>query len=937
MLIPNLDLETLMKAAQPTSPPRGGKYLHREWAGERWRYYYNDDKSPAHGFTAVGNINDTTFAHSLSSVAENLSGDPEKDYKSALEKLIANPNVKHPVANPQGGDDLILSTIVSKSGTRILRMSDKSGSKIKDFSSRGAYELWYLGTSNTTQFLDHTGMPMFEVRPKVGRVVDGEFVPNTTKTVKKLASGVEKEYAANKWWVEYCKDYPAEKRLGKVEKWQKSSRQNAEIFVRKLIRDQELSAGVPQKNFELSKDETIAVDGAKKDTAHASPGSVADKIQSGAFKWRINKETGKRELDLDQSKKDALIAQTTKEYYKVVMSLANQMASNELFTKDNRTSMYGSTGKWGWIERFLGSDAVERSTPPDFIFPSPESPTYKAANHALNTFDPAMGVGFTGYFAGKQGILYWKMRLSQDEFINEIKTESDTSRSKEGEEYQSELSATDEQRETSAHLQTTENLSEDSDVETWTQSIKNLIDKWEESAPDYQKDKREKIKEVLASFLQLKPIDQPKYMPHVNEILTELVDWRSILGKALELSAMDLLKADMALLTRDKKVAPDHEYSHMEGEKDSNPKYYYKDPVGNVIRYSNAPTGHSDRSQQYGEAAPHFTEPQFDSNPEYFTPDGRKLSRCPDCDPNAVEWNSNYSQYDPQNLWVGRWIDPITGKQQYTYLDADLRNFPRLRIHQQNAITDVRLPALREYATSLFVSDRLKDQLTALALVLLDQGRMRVVELATLTPAHIVFEGSIVNLGNRKIYADNTLRSALEILKLKKNPDEPLFAVPLQKQDGSIDTSLQRLIGPNYLSSVLDQLGIPLLGLQTYHATMCFTRKLQRLVSQYAVPWDQAVQQALLASALEWGHDFSQEVSAPMILQLTQSVLIDPVVVDALKRSANEQGLLYNIQTQELPASSIPIPYVSLEMTGKTSEEIEFSKWLHSTPIHEYA
>lgn len=396
----------------------------------------------------------------------------------------------------------------------------------------------------------------------------------------------------------------------------------------------------------------------------------------------------------------------------------------------------------------------------------------------------------------------------------------------------------------------------------------------------------------------------------------------------------ELTQKAIDVLTRNKNVPPEHQYSHKEGT-DDRPTYYYTDDAGNYYKYTNAPAGHSDVSSMYGEAELHTSEPTFETNPEYFTPEGKKLTRCPDCDPAQVEWNQTYNRYDPQNMWAGRWMKD-DGSYCYTYLDSDIREFPRFHIHQQNAIVDVQLPALRQMVTDLYNSDRLKDQLTGLAIALLDQGRIRASELCCLKPDDISFDGNLVMLGTRRIYADGDVLAALETLKQHKAGDEPLFAVPLQDMNGELDTSLQRRIGPNYLSSVVEQLGISLLGLQTYHATLRFYQEVKRVIERYQAPWDMAVQHALLSAVLEWGHDFSSEVDAGRVMQLTQAVLIDPIIIDALKQSAQEAGLLTEYPVMELPPPYIPIPYVSLNMLDRTAPEAEFSQWIHSVPIHEY-
>ena len=475
-------------------------------------------------------------------------------------------------------------------------------------------------------------------------------------------------------------------------------------------------------------------------------------------------------------------------------------------------------------------------------------------------------------------------------------------------------------------------------VAEWQKSVISLLSCWD---PAYEPEKRACVIKALKEFDGLSHDDKISYAPAVSALVADAVDWKIVLGKSLQSEAMlaiakeDFLNKAVDILTRNKNVPPNHKYSHREGGDDS-PKFYYNDESGNVYRYSNAPNGHPDNVNMYGDPEINASEPLFDANPEYYKPDGKKLSRCPDCEEDQVEWNPQYNRHDTQNMWAGRWMDAESGAYRYTYLDADIRSFPRFRIHQQNAIVDVQLPALRTAINGLYSSDRLKDQLTALALSLLDQGRMRASEVASLTPSDIFIDGGLLTIRNRRIHADSKILGAIESLKQHKSADEPLFAVPLQDVEGKVDQTLQRRLGPNYFASVLEQYGVSLLGLQTYHATLRFYQEMKRLIERYKAPWDQAMNQALMCAAMEWGHDFGVETDTMGVMQLIQSVLIDPIIVDALKQSAQEAGLLVEFASMPLPTPAVPVPYVSIDLMTKTSDEEEFSQWLHAAPIHEY-
>ena len=389
----------------------------------------------------------------------------------------------------------------------------------------------------------------------------------------------------------------------------------------------------------------------------------------------------------------------------------------------------------------------------------------------------------------------------------------------------------------------------------------------------------------------------------------------------------DTFKAGTEFLQKYKNIDPDHTYSHTNGN-----QYWYEDSNQNLVQYTNAPPGHADLNPEVGDARLVPGQPSLDKNPEYFSPDGVKLSRAPDVISENVEWNSQYNRYDPQNLWIGRWRASDTGDYRYTYADRDIRGVPNLEVSRMNTLLDARLPYFRQYVSDLFNSEYIKDQATALALALLDQGRLRVIDICTLAPEDVNVEGNIITLGNRKIYGDYAVQVALSVLKNNGNPGEPLFSIYKLQSDGNAGDRIR--LGPNYLSKVLENLGISLMSFQTYHGTFTFAREVARLVLGFGVSWEQAEQQAMLAVALEWGHDFTHEDDPVFVLDLIKSLLIDPVVYDVLKQNVELLGISGQA---EAPPVSILIPSVSMDLVSRTKEEEDFSTWLHSYPIHEYA
>jgi predicted ABC-type ATPase len=273
----------------------------------------------------------------------------------------------------------------------------------------------------------------------------------------------------------------------------------------------------------------------------------------------------------------------------------------------------------------------------------------------------------------------------------------------------------------------------------------------------------------------------------------------------------------------------------------------------------------------------------------------------------------------------------------YTYVHSDIRLVPKLAVHQQNALTDVRIPALRQYCAKLFnSSDKLKDQLTAVALALLDQGKIRALELAALTPDDVIIDGNVATLGGRKIFGCPKMLGAIEMMKRTTPGGMPLFSVPQQTTE-KVNPLVRRLIGPNYLARVLDMQGLSLLGLQTYHGTISFSREVDRAIIQYQASWEQAVNHALMVVAKEWGHDLTVEPDPLRVLQLVQEVLVDPVVVQVMRQSAQDQRLIGTTPSLSMPPPTIPVSYVMIDAADRNAEEQEFSDWIHNVALHDFA
>lgn len=416
---------------------------------------------------------------------------------------------------------------------------------------------------------------------------------------------------------------------------------------------------------------------------------------------------------------------------------------------------------------------------------------------------------------------------------------------------------------------------------------------------------------------------------HLSEISDEA--FKSLMAIIKAMFAMqDLQKADPLTLSRDKKVDPAHTYSHVEGDED-HPKFFFRDSAGNYLRYSNAPTGHKDYSGRFGEAAIHPSEPVASSASQFFDLKGRKLTRAPNQGA-EMQWNRNYHRDDPHNLWAGRWVNPTSGDHEYTYLDADFRENPNLRRHQEVVLTDMRIPALRQAINALSNSPHVKDNVTATALALIDQGHFRSDELASLTVSDVIDFGALFKVANRYVYPDHKFRSMLDTLTKDRTPDEPLFAVPFVKKNNEVDVGLLRRVGKHYLICTLDQLGLSFDGLQSYHATQTFSREVQRLIIESHVPWSSAVEYATLAVAQELGVNLSEDPNMEQALIAIRETYIDPIALALLEENTMKLGLGGVAVTLPLPPP--PVLYVSMNLTSRTADEEVFSRWLHNFYTH---
>lgn len=928
--------------AKPTGaaaqPRQGHRYVKRWWDAGKWQYEYPGEGIHQHqGQAHFGEHEKREHVLELPEVHNYGPGQEEQAYKESLGTAFA-PGSKHQVPNPDPkSDGQPLNVTVKKNGDILVDGIDRP------FKSHGAYERWYRSLQmGPEEYADPSGKPLLQVVPNVGKPVEGVLHPSSDERqwIIKIADNADPGLAQavqlgkrpGEVGRHVSKDAAvaaAAERMRYLENvkgvkfnWQGAgSAGEAQPSVARITSTGEapqlpnVSAPQAPRDPQLSRRQGLA-----------SESSDPIVREMGKYGWTEIPDPESREMKLQFAGppeiKEKLVQQLAMQYSPMIIDEVKRLASSA----DPARQKY-------WQERLFGDVPPDENTK---FLPMEGSPIHNVLSNIVDNFDSR--------FTDGQGNPLSTAAIVRRSLKPKLIQHAEKLRQEDAQLVRPEMQlrggGQGDIRETSAvSSEATQGTGYEGGAD---QPV--TIENWRKMQEQrlYQLANEKQVpKDVLNYLVNVvkqkvrSPDDMDRFAAGMNKYGWGDYIMNKALMKALfALRDEELKKSNSSFITRDKDIDPSHQYSHMEGDKD-HPSYFFRDANGNFIRYTNAPNGNSDASGRMGEPSIHPSEPTADKAPQFFDNQGRKVTRAP-YQGAEVQWNPNYHSHDPENLWVGRWVNPITGEHEHTYVDSDMRMIPKMYIHQVNALVDVRLPVLRKYIRTLFSSPMLKDKIVAVALALIDQGRFRAQELTTLTPRDVKDLGAIFKIGNRLIYADAKLRSMLQLMIKNRTPDEPLFAVPFVKKNGEVDEMLIRRIGPHFLQCSFDQIGISLSGIQTYHATQVFSREVQRLLSESQVPWDSAIEYATVAVAQEMGHDLSQEPDMQTALPMIRDLLIDPIVIDVLKRNAKELDLVGQAPIV-LPLPPSAIQYVSMDLITRTADETEFSKWLHSYPAHLHA
>lgn len=366
---------------------------------------------------------------------------------------------------------------------------------------------------------------------------------------------------------------------------------------------------------------------------------------------------------------------------------------------------------------------------------------------------------------------------------------------------------------------------------------------------------------------------------------------------------------------------PEHKYVYYTGFYDIR-DYWWVDKAGNYWKYTNAPEDNPDYNPHMGEPLVHPEQPLPTENPEYFTDDGFKRSQA--IAPGLIpQRNPDYNPKSAKDMWFE--VVESAGLVRYIYLDADIRENLDLWVQYQLRLADAGMLQYRQYAYDLYNGDHPKDKITGIILMLLDQGLFMPEHLVDLTVADMEFVDKNVKLGGKKICCDDNLLDFFTSLTQDRMPEDPLFV--LQTVHG------RNSLGYNYIYSVLNNLKMDPNYLLAWHANHMFSKILHRM-SLEGVPIEEANVRVYeeLANAFSTTDDISYFIDTKLKNVLLENYEQEPAPGESLPEEIDET---VTKALNFLPQDSFGVPSIFTDLVERRSDELEFSIWLHSEPMHD--
>lgn len=366
----------------------------------------------------------------------------------------------------------------------------------------------------------------------------------------------------------------------------------------------------------------------------------------------------------------------------------------------------------------------------------------------------------------------------------------------------------------------------------------------------------------------------------------------------------DLIKAGFGL---PESVDPNHKYIYRTGEFGLY-QYWYQDRFENYWLYTNAPVDSDEYDQHGGEAMIDPDQPMPHTAPEHFTGDGQKRNVAIPAEANLQE-NGSYNARDLRNIWKEVYQAP-DGHPRYVYLDKDIRENPDLWVQNQMRVVDAVVPKYRQFANNLFNASHPKDKIFGVILMLVDQGCYSVEELLSAEVSDLEFIDQTIVLLGRKFICDLPLYDLMTSLKGGREDSDPLFVLTTVYG--------KKQIGLNHMASFFAGMRVSPVFLMYWNASQMYSRIVHRLAAE-EVPAEEMKERAM------------QEVSLAMNLGEEADCMVDIRLQDIIEQNYESLGKSFS----RLRSDPLGVFVVLSDLTSRKPDELQFSKWIHTEPMHQ--
>jgi len=367
----------------------------------------------------------------------------------------------------------------------------------------------------------------------------------------------------------------------------------------------------------------------------------------------------------------------------------------------------------------------------------------------------------------------------------------------------------------------------------------------------------------------------------------------------------------------------------------------YKDNFGNYYKYTNAPKEDPNYDPYAGDAIMLEDQPTMSNSPEYYDPKSMaRLTMAIPQDAQDVIENEAYDELEPARIWFKSYTS-AAGDSRFVYKETDvIENFDLWAAHTLR-LTDSMITPLRRFSVNLFRQENIKDRVMAAILMLADQGMFEPSELVKLTVGDIEFIDKTVKIMGRKFVPDPDFLDFFSSVTSGRKPDESLFV--LKTAYG------ERPIGVRHIYSVLKFLKLNSHALVSWHLSQAYTRIMSRLLAN-KMSFEDAEAKAFmeLSGVLSSVSDVSVWVSGIVRTTVEGNYKL---AEEARKDQESAQKKAFGgAQEEREPApteepveksitASMSDDFGALPLFSglsyKVPDEISFSSWLHSVPLHD--